>query len=65
MATIAEVRPDPNVPGFILNCGTINVWFAMEVHAINYVQDHMCASEVLVFDADGAVQHRYLIGPAG
>jgi hypothetical protein len=65
MNAIAEVRPDPNVPGFILTCGSLTVWFAMEVHAINYVQDHMCAAEVLVLNPDGTVHHRYLIGPAG
>ena len=57
-----EIHPTPDRPGYALNCGTVDIWFAQDVHAINYAQDAFSRAEILVYDSAGNVVHRY--GPA-
>ena len=58
-----EIRPAPKRSGYLLICGTVNIWFAQDVHAINYAQDAFSRSEILVYDSTNMVVHRYGPGP--
>lgn len=59
MDPVVEIRPKRKVSGFDLKCGTLKVWFAEEIHAINYAQDLLRSFDIVVFHADGRVKHRY------
>jgi hypothetical protein len=59
MDPVVEIRPKRNVNGFDLNCGTLKVWFAEEIHAINYAQDLLGHFDIVVYNADGRVKQRY------
>jgi hypothetical protein len=59
MNAIVEIRPAENVPGFMLNFGSVTLWFSSEVHAINHSQDFFPECDVVLYDQTGEVTHRY------
>lgn len=59
MDPVVEIKPKRNVNGFDLTCGTLKVWFAEEIHAINYAQDLLGHFDVIVYYPDGRVKQRF------
>jgi hypothetical protein len=59
MNPVVEIWPDPNNGGFILRYGTFQLWYAQEIHAINYAQDLCSHCDVVVYDTHGRIKHRY------
>ena len=59
MTPAVNVQPCANGIGCLLRFGNGSLWFAHEIHAINFVQDSLPDSEIVVLNLDGSVRHRY------
>ena len=64
MTPIVEVRPCEDGAGHLLTYGAVELWFASEVHAINYAQDLCADCDVVVYYSSGVTKHRYSSMPS-
>jgi hypothetical protein len=63
MNPVIEIRPAAD-GGYTFNHGNLALWYAEEIHAINYAQDLCSDCDVVVFFANGKIKHRYSAMPA-
>ena len=59
MNPTVEIRPAKGTDGFTLTYGTLELWYGMEIHAINYAQDLCSQCDILVYHPNGTLKHRY------
>jgi hypothetical protein len=65
MNEVVEIRTTEHLPGYQLGCGEVSLWFAQEVHALNHAQEVFPDHDIVIFDQDGNVKHRYYGQPSG
>jgi hypothetical protein len=59
MNRVVKINPESNGDGFVLRFESTELWYASEVHAINYANVFCKDCDIVVYRSDGSVKHRY------